>query len=71
VYRFGRGIAGPRAPFSVGPKGLPQARFHFYFVYFFSFSVFLISFISFAYLVQIASNQLCKVSKIQNDIPRQ
>jgi hypothetical protein len=37
----------------------------FFVLFLFLFSVFLISFISFAYLVQIASNQLCKVSKIQ------
>jgi hypothetical protein len=26
-YRFGRGVAGPWAPFSVGPKGLPRPLF--------------------------------------------
>jgi hypothetical protein len=55
-----------------GPEGFPWGPFsYFSFSSSFSFSVFLNSFISFAYLVQIASNQLCKVSKIQNNIPRQ
>jgi hypothetical protein len=36
----------------------------------FSF-LFSISFTTFAYLVQFASNQLCKVSKIQSNIPEQ
>jgi hypothetical protein len=59
---------GPRATSPTGPNRSPGP-----FLFFFFFSLFLfqfsISFISFANLVQIASNQLCKVSKIQNNIP--
>jgi hypothetical protein len=38
---------------------------------FFFLFCFLISLITFVNLVQIASNQLCKVSRIQNNIPEQ
>jgi hypothetical protein len=54
-----------------GPKWFPGSIFIFILFTSFSFFCFLISFISFAYLVQIASNQLCKVSEIQNNIPEQ
>jgi hypothetical protein len=39
---------GPWATSLIWAEGFPEVQFHFYFVYFFSFSVFLISFITFA-----------------------
>jgi hypothetical protein len=62
AYRFGRGIAGPRAPFSVGPKGLPRPLFLFSFLF-----CFLISFVSFAKMLQIDSNQFVKFPRIQHN----
>jgi hypothetical protein len=61
-----------RGPTSVlGRKGPRGPFIHFQFLFFFFFFCFLISFVTFANLVQIASNQLCKVSKIQNHNPEQ
>jgi hypothetical protein len=60
---------GPWVDSDTGPIRIPGALFHFYFVFSFFFFCFLISLITFANLVQIASNQLCRVSKIQNNIP--
>jgi hypothetical protein len=45
--------------------------FHIFLFFLLSFFCFLISLITFANLVQFASNQLCKVSKIQNNILEQ
>jgi hypothetical protein len=56
--------------FSCWAEGFPGVCFIFFSFPFFFF-YFLVSFISFANLVQIASNQLCKVSKIQNNNPEQ
>jgi hypothetical protein len=44
---------------------------YFYFLFSFSFFCFLTSFITFANLIQIASNHLCEVSKIPSNIPEQ
>jgi hypothetical protein len=70
-YRFGgalmlgHGLVSLMGQFgSLGPFSI----YSFLFLFFFCF---LISFITFANLVQIASNQLCKVSKIQNNNPEQ
>jgi hypothetical protein len=49
----------------------PRVHFHIFLSLLLFFFCFLISLITFANLVQIASNQLCKVSKIQNHIPEQ
>jgi hypothetical protein len=70
-YRFGFVFPRPWVRFLCWAEPFPSAPFSFSFLFFFSFSVFLISLITFANLVQIASNQLCKVSKIQNNIPEQ
>jgi hypothetical protein len=47
-YRFGKEVSGPRAACGAGPIRIPGALFHFYFLFFFSFSDFLICFIYFA-----------------------
>jgi hypothetical protein len=62
----GLGIAGPQTPFSVGPKGLPRPLFYFSFSFLLFFFCFLISFIDFANLVQIDSNQFVKFPRIQH-----
>jgi hypothetical protein len=69
-YRFGF-LRWAADLFRYWAENRPRGPFSFSFLFFFSFSVFLISLITFANLVQIASNQLCKVSKIQNNIPEQ
>jgi hypothetical protein len=48
---------------------VPFGPFLFFSLFLLFFFCFLISFITFANLVQIASNQLCKVSKIPSNIP--
>jgi hypothetical protein len=48
---------GLRAGSSAGPKGFPEALFYFYFFFLLFFFCFLISFVAFANLVQIDSNQ--------------
>jgi hypothetical protein len=70
----GRGVVGPWAVSGFGRKGFPGlfrgwAVFFSSFLLFFSSFLFLfsISFITFANLVQIASNQLCKVYKIPSN----
>jgi hypothetical protein len=52
-------------------RRVPRGPFYIFFFFLFFFFYFLVSFITFANLVQIASNQLCKVSKIQNNNPEQ
>jgi hypothetical protein len=65
-------VSGPRARFFVGPKGLPGVLFLFSFLFFFFFFCFLISFVSFAKMLQINSNQFQKFSKNQcNDLTLQ
>jgi hypothetical protein len=63
----GAGGAGPWAASRVGPDRFPGAFSIFILLCFFSISVFFISFKHFSNLNQIDSNQLCKVSKIQNN----
>jgi hypothetical protein len=69
-YRFGEKVSGPRVDAVTGPNRSlrPFSIFSLFLLLFFYF---LISFITFANLVQIASNQLCKVSKIPSNIPEQ
>jgi hypothetical protein len=55
------------AEIGAGPKDFPEAYFYFFPLFFFSFFCFLVSFISFSNLVQIDSNQLVKISKIQRN----
>jgi hypothetical protein len=69
AYQFGGGWNGPRAVSPAGPKGSPGSVLYFFSSFLFFFFYFLVSFVTFANLVQIASNQLCKVSKIQNNNP--
>jgi hypothetical protein len=63
----GRGDVGPGLASGVGPKIVPGVHFYFYFFFSLFFSVFFNFFIPFSNLIQIDSNQLCKVSKIQNN----
>jgi hypothetical protein len=49
----------------------PRGPFLFLFSLLLFLFCFLISFITFAFVTQIDSNQLCKVSKIQNNNPEQ
>jgi hypothetical protein len=65
-YRFGNLIDGPRAHSGRGPIQIPGVLFHFYFVFSFFFFCSLISLITFANLVQIASNQFVKFPRIQH-----
>jgi hypothetical protein len=58
------GLIGPRLIPLTGPKG---SRRPFFFSLSFFFFCFLISFITFATLVQFASNQLLKISKVQGN----
>jgi hypothetical protein len=61
---------GPWAIFAAGPKGRHGALFIFFPFLPFLFR-FLISFITFANLVQFSSNQFVKFSKFQSNIPEQ
>jgi hypothetical protein len=70
-YRFGFELGGLRVLFCAGPNGVPRPVFIFILFSSFLFSVILNSFITFSNLIQIDSKQLCKVSKIQNNIPEQ
>jgi hypothetical protein len=63
-----KGVPGPRDDSDTGPKGSPGSFSYFSFSFSFLF-LFSNSFITFSNLVQIDSNQLCKVSKIQNNNP--
>jgi hypothetical protein len=63
--------SGPWARSGAGPKRFPGVRFYFYFFFSLFFFCFLYSFIHFSNLIQFDSNQLCKVSKIQNNHPDQ
>jgi hypothetical protein len=64
-YRFKISRAGPWAACGVGLNGIPEALFQFYFVFFFFFFCFLNSFIDFAKMFQIKSNQILNSSNIQ------
>jgi hypothetical protein len=66
-YRFGIWLGGLRADSGVGLKRFPGVQFYFILLSSFPFSVFFISFKHFPNLNQINPNQLCKVSKIQNN----
>jgi hypothetical protein len=72
-YRFGRGLAGPWAGSDAGLKRCPGSSFMFLFLLFFSFSVFLflVSFISFAKMLQFNSNQFLKFYKIHSKVLNQ
>jgi hypothetical protein len=63
----GRGFLGCGLLLELGRFVSPGPLFYFYFLCFFSFSVFFISFIHLSNLIQNDSNQLCKVSIIQNN----
>jgi hypothetical protein len=65
-YRFGKWLSGPRAHFCSGSNRCPLALSYFQFLFSFLF-LFSISSITFANLVQIASNRLCKVYKIPSN----
>jgi hypothetical protein len=66
-----RGVAGPWARSEAGPNGFPRVRFYFYFSFASFLFCFLYFFILFSNLIQIDSNQICKVSIIQNNHPDQ
>jgi hypothetical protein len=66
-YRFGFELGGLRACFATGPNGFPGALLYFYFFFPLFYFCFLYFFTPFSNLNQIDSNQLCKVSKIQNN----
>jgi hypothetical protein len=70
-YRFEKKDDGPWATSGAGPERHPRPLYLFFFSFLPFLFCFLIPFITFANLVQIASNQLCKVSKIQNNNPEQ
>jgi hypothetical protein len=55
----------------LGRNVSPWPFYLFFFLSSFSFFCFLISLITFANLVQFASNHLCEVSKIPSNIPEQ
>jgi hypothetical protein len=61
-------LDGPRALFSSGPKGFPGFFYYFSFLSSFSFSVFLISSIIFANLIQIKPNKIHKFYKIHSKV---
>jgi hypothetical protein len=61
-------LDGPWALFSSGPKGFPGVLFLFSFLSSFSFSVFLISSIIFANLIQIKPNKNHKFCKIHSKV---
>jgi hypothetical protein len=69
-YRFGKRVDGPRAGFCSGPIRFPLAFFYF-FVLFFFFFCFLISFVTFANMLQINSNHFHKFCKIHNKVLNQ
>jgi hypothetical protein len=58
---------GPQAASGAGPIWFPGVHFYFYFSFASFLFCFLYFFIHFSNLNQIDSNQLCKVSKIQNN----
>jgi hypothetical protein len=60
-------LVGLWARSGAGPKRLPGVQIYFYFSFLLFFFCFLKSFIHFSNLIQIDPNQLCKVSKIQNN----
>jgi hypothetical protein len=60
------GLIGPQLIPLTGPKG-SRRPFYFFLFSFLFFFCFLISFITFTTLVQFASNQLLKISKIQGN----
>jgi hypothetical protein len=59
--------SGPRATSGAGPDRFPGALFYFYFSFLLFYFCFLYLFKHFSNLIQIGPNQLCKVSKIQNN----
>jgi hypothetical protein len=63
----GRGVAGPGLVSGAGPNGFPGAFSILFLLCFFFRFCFLYFFIPFSNLIQIDPNQLCKVSKIQNN----
>jgi hypothetical protein len=65
---FRERLDGPWAPFLIWAEGSPEAFLYFYFLFFFSFSEILISFIDFAYLIQIKPNQFHKFCKIHSKV---
>jgi hypothetical protein len=66
-YRFGFELGGLRAASGAGPNGFPGALLYFYFSFALFLFCFLYFFTPFSNLIQIELNQLCKVSKIQNN----
>jgi hypothetical protein len=69
---LGCGENGPRPDSVAGPRGSPGPFIYIFFLsFFFLLFCFLISFITFSNLVQIASNQFCKIPKIQSNILEQ
>jgi hypothetical protein len=62
-------IAGLRAGYTVGPKGMPRGPLLFFSS--FLFFLFLDYFISFSFVLQFDSNQFVKFSKIEDNIPEQ
>jgi hypothetical protein len=71
-YRFGEKVSGLQVDSGLGRKGFPRVLFLFSFLFFFFFFCFLISFVSFAKMLQINSNHFQKFSKNQcNDLALQ
>jgi hypothetical protein len=66
-YPFGIELGGLRAASPSGPKRFPGGPFIFLFSFFFSFFFVFLIYSPFSNLIQIDSNQLCKVSIIQNN----
>jgi hypothetical protein len=62
-------IAGLRAGFAVGPKGMPRGPLLFFYSFLLSFFLFLDYFISFSFVLQFDTNQFVKFSKIKDNIP--
>jgi hypothetical protein len=59
--------SGPWARSGAGPNGFPRGLLYFYFLFPLFYFCFLYFFIPFSNLIQIDSNQTCKVSIIQNN----